>query len=315
MSDSYVGFASVYDKLMDAVPYAEWNKRIVDAIDRYGISKRVRSPKALPEGDLDSALSGSGEDYKNDCPEEEYTEEMDGFEAGHVPTREECHESERNLVVDLGCGTGTITELLYNEGFDMIGIDNSEEMLEIAFEKRDESGSDILYLNQDMLELELYSTVGTVVSVCDSLNYLTGEDDLETVSGLVHNYLYPGGLFIFDLNTVYKYREVIGESTIAESREDCSFIWDNYYDSESGINEYDLTLFVRGEDGRYDRFEETHFQRGFEAEEVEKLLRKTGFEVVKLVDSESGEKPDGATERIFVIAKCIKNDVIQGSGD
>ena len=281
MADSYNEFAYVYDELMDAVPYEEWCERIVEAIDSYGITKRVRDPE-------------SEDSFEEEC--EELTE----------PTEEELLESERNLVVDLGCGTGTVTEMLYSLGFDMIGIDNSEEMLEIAMEKKCESGSEILYLNQDMLELELFSTVGTVISVCDSLNYLVGDGDLETVFSLVSNYLYPGGLFIFDLNTDYKYREIIGNRTIAESREDCSFIWDNLYDSEKKINEYDLTLFIEGEDGRFDRFLETHYQKGYNPAEVKKILEDNKFEIVKMTDSETGGDVSDVTQRIFVVAKSTK---------
>ena len=281
MADSYNEFAYVYDELMDAVPYEEWCERIVEAIDSYGITKRVRDPE-------------SEDSFEEEC--EELTE----------PTEEELLESERNLVVDLGCGTGTVTEMLYSLGFDMIGIDNSEEMLEIAMEKKCESGSEILYLNQDMLELELFSTVGTVISVCDSLNYLVGDGDLETVFSLVSNYLYPGGLFIFDLNTDYKYREIIGNRTIAESREDCSFIWDNLYDSEKKINEYDLTLFIEGEDGRFDRFLETHYQKGYDPAKVKKILEDNKFEIVKMTDSETGGDVSDVTQRIFVVAKSTK---------
>ena len=148
------------------------------------------------------------------------------------------------IVLDLGCGTGTMTERLAGYGSDMIGVDNSEEMLELAMEKKTESGYDILYLLQDMRGFELYGTVRAVVSVCDSVNYITEPDELEEVFRLVNNYLDPKGIFLFDFNTVHKYRDVIGDSTIAEDRGVCSFIWDNrYYDKEQ-INEYDLTLFI-----------------------------------------------------------------------
>ena len=99
-----------------------------------------------------------------------------------------------------------------------------------------------------MREFELYGTVRAAVSVCDSVNYITEPDDLREVFRLVNNYLDPGGVFIFDFNTDYKYREVLGEQTIAEDRGECSFIWDNYYYEEERINEYDLTLFIRDED-------------------------------------------------------------------
>ena len=131
------------------------------------------------------------------------------------------------LVLDLGCGTGVMTELLSAAGYDMIGVDNSEEMLGQAIEKREESGHDILYLCQDMQEFELYGTVRAIVSVCDCLNYITEEEELLEVFKLVNNYLDPGGIFIFDMNTVYKYEEMLGDNVIAENREEGSFIWEN----------------------------------------------------------------------------------------
>lgn len=148
------------------------------------------------------------------------------------------------IVLDLGCGTGTMTERLAGYGYDMIGVDNSEEMLELAMEKKTESGYDILYLLQDMRGFELYGTVRAVVSVCDSVNYITEPDELEEVFRLVNNYLDPKGIFLFDFNTVHKYRDVIGDSTIAEDRGVCSFIWDNRCYEKEQINEYDLTLFI-----------------------------------------------------------------------
>ena len=148
------------------------------------------------------------------------------------------------IVLDLGCGTGTMTERLAGYGYDMIGVDNSEEMLELAMEKKTESGYDILYLLQDMRGFELYGTVRAVVSVCDSVNYITEPDELDEVFRLVNNYLDPKGIFLFDFNTVHKYRDVIGDSTIAEDRGVCSFIWDNRYYEKEQINEYDLTLFI-----------------------------------------------------------------------
>lgn len=219
-------------------------------------------------------------------------------------------DSERNLVVDLGCGTGTLTELLYQKGYDMIGVDNSESMLNIAMEKRAESGSEILYLLQDMRELELYSTVGTVVSVCDSLNYILEEDELLEVFSLVNNYLYPGGIFIFDFNTDYKYREVIGDTTIAENREDCSFIWENIYDPEEEINEYNLTIFVQEEGDTFRRFTETHLQRGYTVEQMKNLVEQAGMEIVEILDAETKDAVTETSERVYIVAReqCKKKN-------
>ena len=266
--ESYTDFALVYDEFMDETPYKDWCERIKKAIEEYGISK----------------------------PDRNATDVL---------------ESERNLVVDLGCGTGTLTQLLYDAGYDMIGIDYSESMLEKAIEKREEAGAEILYLNQDMRELELFSTVGTVVSVCDSVNYLLEDEDIRTTVNLVHNYLYPGGLFIFDFNTDYKYREVIGDTTIAENRDDCSFIWDNFYDPDEKINEYDLTIFLKEDSGLYRKFTETHFQKGYEPEEMKNILINAGFEIIEMSDSEAlcedEKEVNEETQRVFVIARCIKD--------
>ncbi|MBS4980552.1 MAG: class I SAM-dependent methyltransferase [Lachnospiraceae bacterium] len=233
--------------------------------------------------------------FMDNIPYEEWTEYLAELLAEYEVTD--------GIVLDLGCGTGTLTELLAARGFDMIGVDNSEEMLEIAMEKRAESGSDILYLLQDMREFELYGTVRAVISICDSLNYITEEAELEEVFRLVNNYLDPGGVFVFDFNTVYKYREVIGVQTIAESREECSFIWDNYYYEEEQINEYELSLFIREEEDLYRRYVETHFQKGYELETVRSLLERSGMEFVTAYDAFTKNPPTTESERIYVIAK------------
>ena len=149
------------------------------------------------------------------------------------------------ILLDLGCGTGSMTELLAKQGYDMIGVDLSDSMLDIAMEKRAQSGHNILYLQQDMREFELYGTVRAVVSICDSMNYILEYQDLVQVFRLVNNYLDPQGIFIFDFNTEYKYREILGNQVIAEDRDECSFIWENYYNHTSMINEYELTLFPK----------------------------------------------------------------------
>ena len=213
------------------------------------------------------------------------------------------------LVLELGCGTGNMTEILAQSGYDMIGVDNAEEMLEIAIEKRMKSGLDILYLQQDMREFELYGTVKAIVSVCDSVNYILEEEELEEVFRLVNNYLDPGGVFIFDFNTVYKYREILGDQTIAENREECSFIWDNYYYEEERINEYELNLFIREdaesetEGDLYRRFRETHFQRAYTLEEITRIVEESGLQFVTAYEAFTKEPPSKNSERIYVIAR------------
>ena len=207
------------------------------------------------------------------------------------------------LVLELGCGTGSMTQLLAEAGYDMIGVDQSPEMLQAALEKRDESGQDILYLLQDMREFELYGTVRAIVCVCDSLNYITEPEDLLQVFRLADNYLDPGGVFIFDLNTVYKYEEILGDCTIAEDRDAASFIWENGYDAEKRLNVYQLAIFLREEDGRYSKYEETHIQRAYPVEEVKDLLREARLEFVAAYDAFTRQPVRLDSERVYLIAR------------
>lgn len=310
--EAYTDFAEVYDTFMGDVPYEEWADFLASLIEAYGVSRPVREPGEVQE--LEEALESGYIQGFEEAPESGYIQEFEEApESGEVQEFEEVQEepgvtedaliSERNLVLDLGCGTGTITELLYEKGYDMIGVDSSEEMLQIALDKKFETGSDILYLCQDMRELDLYSTVGTVVSVCDSLNYLLMDEDVLQTFHLVNNYLFPGGIFIFDFNTIYKYEEVIGDTTIAENREDCSFIWENFYSCEDHINEYDVTVFERQEDGLYRRFTETHYQRGYTLEEMKTFLEKAGLIFVTALDEKTHKAPTETSERIYVIAR------------
>ena len=160
---------------------------------------------------------------------------------------------------------------------------------------------------EDMREFELYGTVGAVVCVCDSINYLLEEEEIVQTFRLVNNYLFPGGVFLFDFNTVYKYAAVIGDTTIAENREDCSFIWDNYYHEAEEINEYDLTVFVR-ETGQkdaelYRRFQETHYQRGYRLEQMKGYLRQAGLAFLEALDADTMGAVRDVSERIYVVAR------------
>lgn len=248
------------------------------------------------------------DEFMDETPYEEWCERIDTLIQKYGVSKPERDsetllDSEKNLVVDLGCGTGTLTELLYQKGYDMIGVDNSDSMLGVAMEKKEKSGSEILYLMQDMRELELYSTVGTVVSVCDSVNYILEEEELLETFSLVNNYLYPGGIFVFDFNTDYKYREVIGDTTIAENRDTCSFIWENYYDQEEDLNQYDITIFVQEEGELFRRFTETHFQRGYTPLQMRKLIEQSGMVLLEMKDADTNQDINEQSQRILVVAR------------
>lgn len=278
---AYTEFAYVYDKFMDNVPYDEWTAYLDSLLKEYGVKE--------------------------------------------------------GLVLELGCGTGSVTRRLANLGYDMIGIDNSEDMLEIAREKEiealeesydeefteenadsfeehsmDEYAPRILYLNQDMREFELYGTVAAVVCICDGMNYITKEEELLTVFKLVNNYLDAGGLFVFDLNTIYKYRNILGDTTIAENRDDCSFIWENYFHEKEMMNEYEVTIYKKVDSDEdeelYERFQEAHYQRAYELETVKKLLEEAGMEYVTSYDAFTRNAPKEDSERIYVIAREKKQE-------
>ena len=156
-----------------------------------------------------------------------------------------------------------------------------------------------------MQEFELYGTVRAIVSVCDCVNYVTEKNELQEVFRLVNNYLDPQGIFIFDFNTEYKYREVLGNQVIAEDRDECSFIWENYYNHTSMINEYELTLFVREDEeaSLYRKYQESHFQKAYTLREMRGLLEKAGLKFVARYDAYTKKAPMYTSERITVIAR------------
>lgn len=247
-----------------------------------------------------TGFSGVYDTFMDNIPYEEWSQYVEGL------LKE--HNVQDGLVVDMGCGTGKITELLALKGYDMIGIDNSGEMLSIAREKlmeyeEEDPRKSILYLLQDMREMELYGTVRAAVSICDSMNYILEDEELLEVFRLVNNYLDEKGIFIFDLNTEYKYREILGDRNICENRDDASFIWENYYYPEQAINEYDLTIYVQEEDDHFLRMEETHYQRAYSLERVKELLLQAGMEFVAAYDAFTKEPPKADSERIYVIAR------------
>ena len=267
--NTYQKFASVYDAFMEDVPYDEWCSCLAVKLRQAGIA--------------------------------------DG------------------IVCELGCGTGNVTTRLAEAGYDMIGIDASEDMLSVAQKKellrrhpdlaekiaqeaeirQTVKHPDILYLQQDMRSFELYGTVRAVVSVCDSLNYVLEENDLLQVFRLVNNYLDPGGIFLFDVNTPARY-EAIGESTIAENRPEGSFIWENYYDPEDRLNQYDLTLFIPEGNGLYRKHEETHFERAYSEETIRRLLAEAGLVCDSVEAAYTGGPATKDTERILVAAHEVQ---------
>ena len=203
-------------------------------------------------------------------------------------------------VLDLGCGTGKMARKLAREGYQVTAVDNSMDMLEIAASEEDDH---ILYVLQDMVSLELPQQVDAAVSICDCMNYILEEEDLKEAFRRVREFLKEDGVFVFDMNSHYKYKEILACNTFAEDREDASFIWDNFYDPEEQINEYDLSIFIREEENLYRKFTETHYQRAYTLAQVKACLEAGGMEFVTTYDAFTKDAPRPDSDRIYVIAR------------
>ena len=275
--NDYNAIAGVYDRINSGVDYADWAEYVELLFDRY--------LKSRPE-----------------------------------------------LVLDLACGTGRMTLEMSARGYDMIGVDLSEEMLAKACDamydmidegKLPSEGRRPLFLCQDMSGFELYGTVGAALCCLDSLNYLTGEGELFKTFKTVHNYLDPDGLFIFDMNTPYKFESVYGENAYVYELDEGgeqpkSFcVWQNFYDKDSRLCDFFLTLFEEGSDGRYARSDEEQCERCYSFDEIKGALTESGFELLQVSDGykEGGAEksaepsPDALpadTERWYFAARCIK---------
>ena len=207
------------------------------------------------------------------------------------------------LGLDLGCGTGNVTLELARRGCDMIGADLSADMLGVAREKAAEEGLNVLFLNQDMAEFELYGTVDFIVSSLDSVNYITEKNRLKKVFRLVNNYLDPGGLFVFDINTEHKLSSILGDNTFVSDGEDVFYSWQNSYDKRSRLCDFYLSFFEREADGRYSRFDEVHTERAYGVDEIIKMLEDAGLKPEGVFHDLTFNKPRKNSERLFFVAR------------
>lgn len=217
------------------------------------------------------------------------------------------------LVLDLACGTGRMTRTLASRGYDMIGVDGSAAMLSEA--RMQETDSRILYLYQDMRSFELYGTVGAVVCCLDSINYLLSEQDVRKTFSLVHNYLDPDGLFLFDVNTPYKFQTVYGNNAYVlenESGEEPSDLraiycgWQNDYHADTGLCDFYLTVFEEDAEGRYLRSDEHQQERCYSLEQLTALLEECGFALLGIYADYDASAPTETTERWYIAARAIK---------
>ena len=201
-------------------------------------------------------------------------------------------------VCELGCGTGQMAMLFAKEGKEVIGIDYSPEMLMVAQDHAYDENLSILYSMQDMSEFELEGQVDLIISCCDSINYLVEEEDVQQTFHQVKKFLKDEGLFIFDMNTAYKYQEVLGDQIFADQTEDAAYIWENFYDEETKINEYEVSFFIKGQDGKYERSVENHYQKAYSIEAVKRMLSAAGLQMIASYDNYTKEPVHAQSERI-----------------
>lgn len=214
---------------------------------------------------------------------------------------------EPELWLDLGCGTGKMTLELARRGRDMTGIDYSPEMLNVARELADEEGlSNILWLCQDIRDFELYGTVDVCISCLDTINHLTSPKDLDKCLKLVHNYLAPDGLFIFDINGKYKFENIYADNSYVMEEEGAMCVWQNYYNEKTSKCNFYISLFEEREDGLYERYDEEQTERMYTLRSVKKHLEDSSLEFVgAFSDFEFNDATD-SNERIYIVAKCKK---------
>ncbi|GAX89224.1 class I SAM-dependent DNA methyltransferase [Effusibacillus lacus] len=206
-------------------------------------------------------------------------------------------------VADLGCGTGTLSILLLEQGFQVFAVDLSEEMLAQAQAKLSHPTPFLRFFQQDLRSVRLPEKVDYAVSFCDSLNYLLEESDLRQAFHSIRHQLKPGGFFLFDMHTPYKLREELGHQTFYDIREDVAYIWQSRLDSEKCQVEYDVTFFAQVQEDLYRRFHETHWQRAYSREAIEGLLHEAGFTSVECGADFHWVEPGEKASRYFFLAR------------
>lgn len=186
--------------------------------------------------------------------------------------------------LDLACGTGTVAILLAQEGIEVWGIDASDKMLSVARRKSEQLGLPITFVQQDMRALDLPQTFDVVTCFYDALNYVLCEEDLRTVFFRVFRHMNPGGLFVFDTNTISALRDIWGNNSFADDEGDVAYIWDNRYDPVTGHATLTATFFVKRPElgpSIYEKFTEIHTERAYPLKSLCSMLEEAGFRVVK----------------------------------
>lgn len=204
-------------------------------------------------------------------------------------------------ILEMACGTGNLAYYFAEKGYKLTCFDLSDEMLSLAYEKLIEFPNVKLF-NQNMIDFNFNKKFNAVVSICDSINYITSKKDLSKVFKNVLHHMDENGIFIFDINSYYKLREIIGNNTFVEDRNNIFYSWENYYDEEEDICDFYLTFFVKGDKEKYIRFDEEHREKAYKIKDIINILKEVGFTKVDYFEAFTFNKPKENTERINFVA-------------
>ncbi len=215
--------------------------------------------------------------------------------------------TKENILLDLACGTGSISEVMADLGYDVIGVDYSDEMLGMAIEKKFESGLNIQYLCQDMRKLDMFGTIDVTICALDSINHLSSLDDVRKVFENVAFFSEQNGLFIFDVNTTYKHRSILANNTFTYETDKVYCVWENTLVPETDEVKMNLEFFELEENGHYSRSSDSFSEKAYSEEDIERLLCKSGFEILAKYGDDTFDAPTVTTQRIVYTARCIRN--------
>jgi len=243
----YNNLASVYDKLMEDMPYVEW----ADFIEKIIENEKIQ--------------------VKN--------------------------------ILDLGSGTGSISSLLSARGYEVTNLDFSQEMLDRGKEKYEKIGAKGTFLNSDIRDIDFQEEYDCIISTFDTLNYFIEEEELKDVFDRVYKALKKEGIFLFDLNTLYKFEKILGKEIYTYNTEDIVYIWENEYSKNTEILEIDLSFFIKKDGNNYSRFNEYHVQRYYSFEKVQEFLKKTGFAKIQVFQDLDFKEPGEKGIRNFFVAR------------
>lgn len=234
-----------------------------------------------------------------------YDELMNDFNyeewADYIERIFEKYEKKPKDILEMACGTGNLSYELAKRRYSLVCFDLSEDMLSKAYKKLGRY-KNVKLLELNMIDFTINKKFDSVISICDSINYITSKDELLECFKNVYNHLKDDGLFIFDINSFYKLKHIIGNNTFVEDREDIFYTWQNYFDEEESICEFYLTFFRKDRKGTYNRFDEDHLERAYKIEEICNMLIGAGFIKVDFFNAFTFDKLSETDERINFVA-------------